>query len=612
MADQDFGEGAADLIHEEAPIDPINEEVPTGVEYEAIPDGEVVEEEPAVQFTEEDLQEARERAELSLLARIFWEEPRELRVVENSFIQVWKCGRVRIFDVGFGLYQFIFPSVGKRDWVLDNQPWFFQRAIINFTDNMVPSDDLFHALQFMSIWVKIIGLPFGYITIAVGRKLLAKLGEVEKVGYYDAGTPEGCYIKGRVRMDLLGSFRGTAPVIGVNGVSFPAFFQYIGLPCICFLCGWLGHVMADCSRTDLVFDENVRSTWISGKADQNEKESQGPQLQTVPFIPPPQARGRGGLPPSVAANLSSNLQRQWARDRQTGGARGFANRGSGGTRPFLALPGPGPDLIRRPGRLPRDPGPMGRRPHDVRPLQIMAPSHLGLGDRLAGADPLRAHLGQAHLQPSAAASSASVVRGGPRPVGLASRPPVRESLKATSAQVRAGLDRGLASGGRIEANRASSAPPQLVQLPVAGVKHRPGPPNNPLSTPQSKLKVIAVPGSSRRSTPSSGSVKRKLLTAFDSADGPDSPLSLGPEISGVCVKAKCGPVGAAESMMSAEKADQAGGPFLDGVENNSDTCFDPDALFVSGSEEGEFSTSGQAEEPNEVEVADPDRPPRDQ
>ncbi|CAN1273491.1 hypothetical protein LINPERPRIM_LOCUS15071, partial [Linum perenne] len=270
------------------------------------------EEDPAVHFTEKDLLEARERAELNLLARIFWDEPRELPVVENSFVQFWKCGRVRIFNVGSGLYQFIFSSVSKRNWVLENQPWFFQRSIIHFSDNMIPSEALFHSLQFMFVWVKIIGLPFSFLTIAVGGKLLAKLGEVVKVGYYDAGTPEGVYIKGRVRMDLLGSFLGAALVSGVNGPSFPAFFQYIGIPCICYLCGWLGHVMADCSRTDLVFDEEVRSDWICGKADPNEKESQGPQLQPLPFLPPPHARGRGGLPPSVAARLSSNLQRQWS------------------------------------------------------------------------------------------------------------------------------------------------------------------------------------------------------------------------------------------------------------------------------------------------------------
>ncbi|CAN1844993.1 hypothetical protein LINPERHAP1_LOCUS37677 [Linum perenne] len=91
-----------------------------------------------------------------------------------------------------------------------------ERSIIHFTDDMNPSEDLFHSLQFMPIWVKIIGLPFSYLTIAVGRKLLAKLGEVMTIGYFDADTPEGTYLKGRVRMDLLDTFLGTTPVFRPN------------------------------------------------------------------------------------------------------------------------------------------------------------------------------------------------------------------------------------------------------------------------------------------------------------------------------------------------------------------------------------------------------------
>ncbi|CAN1163891.1 hypothetical protein LINPERHAP2_LOCUS25255 [Linum perenne] len=93
-------------------------------------------------FTEADLKDACERSELSLLARIFWDESRDLRYVKNSFIPVWKCDRVRIFDVGYGLYQFIFPSVSKRNFVLAKQPWYYQKAIVHFTDDILPKNCL--------------------------------------------------------------------------------------------------------------------------------------------------------------------------------------------------------------------------------------------------------------------------------------------------------------------------------------------------------------------------------------------------------------------------------------------------------------------------------------
>ncbi|CAN1170564.1 Uncharacterized protein At4g02000, partial [Linum perenne] len=551
-------------------------------------------------FTEEDLLEARERAELSLLARIFWDEPRELQVVENSFVQVWKCGRVRIFDVGSGLYQFIFPSVAKQNWVLENQPWFFQRSIIHFSDNMIPSEALFHSLQFMLVWVKIIGLPFSYLTIDVGRKLLAKLGEVVKVGYYDAGTPEGVYIKGRVRMDLLGSLLGAAPVTGANGVSFPAFFQYIGIPCICYLCGWLGHVMADCSRTDLVFDEEVRSDWICGKADPNEKESQGPQLQPLPFVPPPHARGRGGLPPSVAARLSSNLQRQWSQNRQTGGARGHVGRGSGGPRPLLALPGPGTTRNGGPGRIPRAPGPPGWRPHFIRPLQILAPGSSMSNGPEGRTGSAQADGDQAHLLPQFAASFISSSHGVGRLQGPSSHQIPQALLATRSVQQQPSQRKGVAAVGLVGPTRAASAPICQPSSAAAPVGRQLDSKPRPQDTPQSKLMVI--PGPSRNSTPSSGSVKRKLLSEFESADGPPTTKLTRPKLNKSWPKSLVGENDGRGPLFGEEGPTLAGQPNDGPVISNSDTNFDPDALFVSG----------DAEEPYAVEVTNPDRPPINQ
>ncbi|CAN1126493.1 hypothetical protein LINPERPRIM_LOCUS5925 [Linum perenne] len=283
----------------------------------------------------------------------------------------------------------------------------------------------------MPIWVKIIRVPFSSLTIAVGRKLLAKLGEVIKVGYYDAGTPEGTYVKGRVRMDLLGSFLGTTPVSRPNGTTFPAFFQYIGVPCICYLCGLLSHVMADCPRTNLVYDENIRAWWICGKVDSNEKEGQGPQIQ--PLIPAftPNSRGRGGLPPSVAAGLSSNLNRQWTRDRHGGGTRGRGGPNVRGPRPLLALTGPPPARGAGPARHPGYLGPNGTQARVVQPLQILAPEGWNAHREQRMGGPSQSGPARSQGQPVSAAS-ATAGEGHPRPrlgfLGLPSALPSRPGV----------------------------------------------------------------------------------------------------------------------------------------------------------------------------------------
>ncbi|CAN1775609.1 hypothetical protein LINPERHAP1_LOCUS13386 [Linum perenne] len=581
-------------------------------------EGIVLEEEPAVQLTDDDLTEARERAELSLLARIFWEEPRELRVVENSFLLVWKCGRVRIFDVGSGLYQFVFPSVVKRNWVLDSQPWFFQRSIIHFTGDLTPSEELFHSLQYMPIWVKIIGVPFSSLTIAVGRKLLAKLGEVIKVGYFDAGTPEGTYVKGRVRMDLLGSFLGTTPVSRPNGTTFPAFFQYIGVPCICYLCGLLSHVMADCTRTDLVYDENVRAWWICGKVDPNEKEGQGPQIQ--PLIPalPPNSRARGGLPPSVAAGLSSNLNRQWTRDRHGGGPGDRGGPNVRGRRPFLALTGPPPARGTGPARQPGNLGQEGPRARLVQPLQILAPEGWNANrEQRVG---VSSHSGpvRPQAQPVSAGSAISgmvqpnraLTRAGRLDHSSAnpSRPGLSLANQVQRAPAVAHLGPRPAASAPLLPSRPIGASLGLTSVPFIQAQ----------STPQSKLIIQPLMGRSSNST-SSGSAKRKLLSAFEAADEPPVVKAAGPTDPGI------GPIDPAIGPWLQPAQPIASAPFCQAEDsarlgqlnagtfsNNSDTNFDPDALFVSGSEEGEISLSGDAEEPLAVEVANPDRPPINQ
>ncbi|CAN1160281.1 hypothetical protein LINPERPRIM_LOCUS21778 [Linum perenne] len=192
----------------------------------------------------------------------------------------------------------------------------------------------------MPLWVKIIGMPLAYRTIAVGRKLLEPMGEVVRMGYFDAHKPEGCYVKGRVRMDLFNSFLGTAPVKGEDGSSFQVFFQYEGVPCICYLCGYLGHVMGDCSHSDLVFDPIIRDSWICGVTDPDEVETEGPCFRRLIPGRPQGRRSRGGLPPSVAAGLSSSLPLQGAPPRRFGGQARIVGLEVEDPRPALTLTDP--------------------------------------------------------------------------------------------------------------------------------------------------------------------------------------------------------------------------------------------------------------------------------
>ncbi|CAN0862118.1 hypothetical protein LINGRAHAP2_LOCUS8387, partial [Linum grandiflorum] len=234
-----------------------------------------------VHFDATDLQDARKRARPSLLRRIFWDEPEDLRLVEQALNTVCNITSLQVFDVGFGLYQFVFPTVSKRDFVLKFQPWSFRRDIIHFTAVLTPSADLFESLSMMNIWVKVEGLHLECRTTTMERRLLAPLGELIYIGYFDANLPIGFYINGMVRKDLFGSFHGTTDAGDESGHNFHAFFQYVNVPCICYKCGYLGHVVSEFDQQDLELNLNARDSWICISHNKDEHEVEGPDLHPV-------------------------------------------------------------------------------------------------------------------------------------------------------------------------------------------------------------------------------------------------------------------------------------------------------------------------------------------
>ncbi|CAN1125289.1 Uncharacterized protein At4g02000 [Linum perenne] len=273
---------------------------------------------------------------------------------------------------------------------------------------MVPSEDLFHSLKTMLIWVKITGMPFGCRTTALGRKLLVGMGQVLRMGYFDARTPEGLYVKGRVRMNLLEPFLGTTMATSDDGVSFPVFFSYEKISCICYLCGYLGHFMSECPFPVLEYDVLVQGSWMHLKINPDEEESQGPGLLRSASTQPQAGTGRGGLHPSVAAGLSSTLQRQWARGGRFGGVRRGAGFNPGGPCPLLAILGLTAPPHRQPSLGPAGPAAPGLPPCAIRPFRSFSSASSAAGDSSGTASPGEGIVGPALGSPGSASSSGPV------------------------------------------------------------------------------------------------------------------------------------------------------------------------------------------------------------
>ncbi|CAN1767215.1 hypothetical protein LINPERHAP1_LOCUS10185 [Linum perenne] len=174
---------------------------------------------------------------------------------------------------------------------------------MNMIRFVTPSENLFDQLQFMDIAVKLAGIPIDCRTLAFGRQMLEKIGEVRKVNFFIADTAEGFFIKGLVKLDLLGSRAGRITARFPDGRSFFVYFQYIQIQAICYQCGIIGHIYDFCPHQHLILDLEARNKWMCipdcGKL------VEGPNLQKKATNKYQSRRGAPCLPPSVMASFAA-------------------------------------------------------------------------------------------------------------------------------------------------------------------------------------------------------------------------------------------------------------------------------------------------------------------
>ncbi|CAN1816668.1 hypothetical protein LINPERHAP1_LOCUS27827 [Linum perenne] len=412
-------------------------------------------------------------------------------------------------------------------------------------------------------------------------------------------------------MDLMEPFLGTTIATSDDGVSFPVFFSYEKVSCICYLCGYLGHFMSECPFTGLVYDELVQGSWMHLKVNPDEEESQGPQLSRPEAVRPQTGRGRGGLHHSVAAGLLSTLQRQWARGGRFGGVRHGGGINSGGPRPFLALPGPTTFIPHRPRLGPADSGPTPRSIRPLRSFNIALASNVA-GGSTGASGPIGGLGGPSLGSPSTASSTGSGSAASGRRTRLISHDgPSIPSGSNLNPESRPGKRQIIESVG-LDSIKMCSAPVANIGPSLGPEGHHSAPPafKKPAQSMQLVLGQIDTLGKSP-TTPLTTSAKRKLLGDFEKVVGSPSQF---PTPNSASVQAAAELIvqsGDGLDMGSTEPITKEGFPASAFVPTSSATNFDPNALFISGSEEGESLNSSRVNINEEAEVASLDRPQMD-
>ncbi|KAM0858129.1 hypothetical protein ACQ4PT_048032 [Festuca glaucescens] len=149
----------------------------------------------------------------------------------------------------YGANAFLIEFACKNDKVrvLEGAPWKVNKQAVilaEFDPRVAPSDVRFDRL---TVWARILNLPFGLMNDGHGKGLASTLGKVEKMDVDKQGKAWGDYLRARVTVNISEPFMRCVSVYSQSQKMTDYYtVMYEKLPIFCYSCGKVGHSSLGC------------------------------------------------------------------------------------------------------------------------------------------------------------------------------------------------------------------------------------------------------------------------------------------------------------------------------------------------------------------------------
>lgn len=78
-----------------------------------------------------DIKQCRDECERSVLGKLWGGKAGNYTGLRNTFSQIWsQKGDLKVVELGYNFYQFIFSNMEDRNRVLQKCPWFFDNQVM--------------------------------------------------------------------------------------------------------------------------------------------------------------------------------------------------------------------------------------------------------------------------------------------------------------------------------------------------------------------------------------------------------------------------------------------------------------------------------------------------
>ncbi|KAL2899240.1 hypothetical protein RDABS01_024322 [Bienertia sinuspersici] len=288
--------------------------------------GEDREDEEAIVWEENEVEDEDDRIELSLVGKIWTNRNVNMKAFITTMENVWqpKYG-VEISNIGKNLYMCQFHHWKDKQYVLNEQPWHFDRhAIIlkEIEENVKPIDI---ELSELPMWVRVYNLPFkGRLNQGNIEKIGNKLGSFIRMDNSGAmGIDKSIRI--RIWIDVRKPLLKKVKLKMRNGVEEYFEVKYEKPPLFCFYCGKMGHGVKDCDDCrDVEEPENNYGPWMKASpwkkkvGQQQEKEgSKEKGCAKTLFFTKPKAKAGNQTSPNQLAEMVNKLEDCGINDRRS-------------------------------------------------------------------------------------------------------------------------------------------------------------------------------------------------------------------------------------------------------------------------------------------------------